>query len=172
MNFIERNLKRRLIVPVASLLCAAGNTALAQTSIYRCPGNPVMYTSDQRLAQSKNCTLAGAGDAVSRTRRRSMDVVATAQGSASNGSVTKVASLDSTARTASPEQKARDSDRLTILTTELREEKTKFEALKQKLASTSASGSASDGVGADLTKALARSQSDINALEREISRAQ
>jgi hypothetical protein len=173
MSFTGQDLKQPMLLPVALFLCLASADALAQASVYRCLGNPVMYTSDQRLAQAKNCVLAGGGESLTRTapvRRRSANVDTSSQANAASGSVTKVASVGSTARSASPEQKARDSDRLTILTTELREEKAKFEALKQKLTKASSSGSATDDAGTDLDKAIIRSQSDITALEREISR--
>jgi hypothetical protein len=165
---------RQVLFVLACFAGIASADALAQASVYRCLGNPVMYTSDQRLAQAKNCTPAGGGESPTRTapaRRSAADVATSSQINSVGSSVTRVASTDSPARSASPEQKARDSDRLTILTAELRDEKAKFEALKQKLTKTSTTGFASDDIATDLNKALARSQSDITALEREISRA-
>lgn len=173
MKWFTRSPRQQTFFVLAFLASMAGPDAAAQASVYRCLGNPVMYTSDQRLAQAKNCALAGGGESPNRpapVRGRSADADAPRQSHAASGSVTKVASVDSANRSASPEQKARDSDRLVILTTELREEKAKLEALQQKLARAGNSGSASDDVGSDLSKAIARSRSDITALEREISR--
>jgi hypothetical protein len=174
MNFSKQSPNQSFLFSVVLFSCLASADALAQASVYRCLGNPVMYTSDQRLAQAKNCTPAGGGESSARNapvRKRSDDVDAASPDRAVRSSTTRVASIDSPARSASPEQKTRDSDRLTILTAELRDEKAKFEALKQKLTKTSTTGSANDDIATDLNKALSRSQSDITALEREISRA-
>jgi hypothetical protein len=174
MNFHRQKLKQLLALLAVPFLCLASFGALAQASIYRCIGNPVMYTSDQRLAIAKNCALVGGGEPTVRVeavRRKSADGETPPQSGQVNSSVAKVSSVERATRFASPEQKARDSDRLTILMTELRDEKVKYETLKQKLTAAGSSGTGNEASVTELNKAIVRSQSDMAALEREIARA-
>jgi Flp pilus assembly protein TadD len=156
------------------LLWATANPEVhAQAAVYRCPGTPEIFTSDQRFAQTKGCaSINGEREVVTRaspTRKRSSSSESETS-SFPSGVVAKIATADGAPRYVSAEQKARESDRLTILLAELRDEKQKLEALKQKQIKAGGAAGPNEDSGSDLSKAVARSQSDVNALEREIAR--
>ena len=153
------------------LMCCFSHSAQAQAAVYRCGGSPVMYTSDQRWAQEQGCSLLGSSSERSKQSKPAQKRQLSSEPDASSmqsQKIAKTATRNTTTIYGSTEQKARDSDQLSILNNELRDEKSRLEALNQKLAKDNSS--ASGDAASELKKSINRSQSDIVALEREIAR--
>jgi hypothetical protein len=161
------------LIPLAVLVLSAVNSH-AQARIYRC-GNS--YTNDAAEAKSKNCKLVEGGyiTVVEGTR------VQGAAGTAANNSTRVASSSPSSAgtRVDSADQKARDADSRQILEAELK----KAEARQAELVKEYNNGEP-DKQGAearnyqkyldrvaDLKASIARNQSDIAGLRRELERA-
>ena len=153
------------------LMCCFSHSAQAQAAVYRCGGSPVMYTSDQRWAQEQGCSLLGSSSERSKQSKPAQKRQLSSEPDASSmqsQKIAKTATRNTTTIYGSTEQKARDSDQLSILNNELRDEKARLEALNQKLAKDNSS--VSGDAASELKKSINRSQSDIVALEREIAR--
>jgi hypothetical protein len=166
-------MKYAYLIPLAALLLAANGHA--QSRIYRC-GNS--YTNDAAEAKTKNCKLVEGGyiTVVEGTRVQG----ASSSGASSNGSskVASAAPSSSGTRVDSADQKARDSDSRQILESELK----KAEARQAELVKEFNNGEPEkqgaearnyqkylDRV-AELKASIARNQSDIAGLKRELDR--
>lgn len=165
-------MKYAFLIPLVVVVLSANS--FAQARIYRC-GNT--YTNDAAEARSKSCKLVEGGyiTVVEGTR---------VQGAAANGgsaAVTRVATASPSSagtRIDSAEQKARDSDARQILESELK----KAEARQAELLKEFNNGEP-DKQGAEarnyqkyldrvaeLKAGIARNQSDIAGLKRELDR--
>ena len=163
--------KRMTAIGLASWGGFVGGSAMAQNTpsiVYRCPGTPVLYTDtlSAKEAKDKGCSsLEGAPITVIQgTKPRSGPVPAT---SASPPG----------ARIAPADQRARDSDARRILESELKREEDRIGALKAEY-----NGGAPERRGdeknyqkyadrvAELKASIARKESDIDALKRELSK--
>ena len=157
------------LIPLAALVFSASSHA--QSRIFRC-GNS--YTNDAAEAKTKNCKLVEGGyiTVVEGTR-----VQGASSGGTTNNTSTKVAS-SAGARVDSADQKARDSDARQILESELK----KAEARQAELTKEFNNGEP-DKQGAEarnyqkyldrvaeLKASIARNQSDIAGLKRELDR--
>lgn len=146
--------------------CSAVMPGQAAGVVYRCPGNPVLYTDaiSPKDAKDKGCKpLEGAAVTVVQGFRPRDNAPAQASGT--------------TARVDPADQRARDSDARRILGDELKREQDKLAGLKQEY---------NDGQPerrgdeknyqkyldrvADLKAAIARSESDVAALQRELAK--
>ena len=165
-------MKYAFLIPLLAVVLSANS--FAQARIYRC-GNT--YTNDAAEARSKNCKLVEGGyiTVVEGTR---------VQGAAANGgsaAATKVATASPSSagtRIDSAEQKARDSDARQILESELR----KAESRQAELLKEYNNGEPDKQGGearnyqkyldrvAELKASIARNQSDIAGLKRELDR--
>ena len=166
-------MKYAYLIPLAVLVVAVSSHA--QSRIYRC-GNS--YTNDAAEAKTKNCKLVEGGyiTVVEGTR------VQGASGSgAANNAATRVASTAPSSagtRVDSADQKARDSDARQILEAELK----KAEARQAELVREYNNGEPDKQGGearnyqkyldrvAELKASIARNQSDIAGLKRELDR--
>ncbi len=167
-------MKYAILIPLVAVVLSANS--FAQARIYRC-GNT--YTNDAAEARTKSCKLVEGGyiTVVEGTR---------VQGAAANGGsapATKVATASPSSSSAgtridSADQKARDSDARQILESELK----KAEARQGELAREYNNGEP-DKQGAEarnyqkyldrvaeLKASIARNQSDIAGLKRELDR--
>ncbi len=147
---------------------AAGTApALAQGTVYRCPGNPVLYTDQlsAKEANDKGCrTIEGAPITVMQTVKPR----APAPASAVRGEGGKVSATD---------QRARDNDARRILETELRREEEKLAALKKDYNNGEPERQGDernyqkylDRV-AEMKAGIARKESDIASIKREIDK--
>lgn len=157
---------------LAVLACFYSLTGIAQTAasavVYRCPGNPVLYTDaiSGKEAKEKGCkVLEGAPITVIQSPKPR----GTASVGAGAGPVgTRVDPAD---------QRARDSDSRRILDAELKREEERLVVLKTELGNGEPERRGDeknyqkylDRV-ADMKSAIGRKESDIAAIKRELSK--
>jgi hypothetical protein len=164
-----KQLKARTLVLVWAASCtAAASAALAQGTVYRCPGNPVLYTDQlsAKEAQDKGCrTIEGAPITVMQSVKPRP---AANPASAVRGEDSKVSATD---------QRARDSDARRILETEMRREEEKLAALKKDYNNGEPERQGDernyqkylDRV-AEMKASIQRKESDIASIKREIDK--
>jgi len=156
-------MKSALLVPVAALVFAGG--ALAQKApaqIWRC-GNS--YTNDAAEAKAKGCKLVEGGN------------VTVVEGTKVNGGNVKLASAPPRAN--SDEQRARDAESRSILDAELKKAEARYAELVKEynngepemLGPEHRNRAKYDERVAQLKEAIARSESDIAGIKRELQRA-
>jgi hypothetical protein len=158
-------MKYAFLIPLAALVLVANSHAQGQGRIYRC-GNA--YTNDAADARSKNCKLVEGGyvTVVEGTRVQGNNA-------AGSGGV-KVA----VAPSSSAEQKARDSDARQILEAELKKAETRQTDLLKEFNNGEPEKQGSEGRNyqkyldrvAELKASIARNESDIAGLKRELGR--
>jgi hypothetical protein len=169
-----------ICVVVAALLLpamvAAQGAVPAAGTVYRCPGNPVLYTDQlsAKEASDKGCrTIEGAPITIMQgTRPRPA-----ASGPAFSSPAPSVARSTEGARVDPGEQRARDGERRTILQAELRREEDKLAELKkeynngepERLGSERNYAKYQERV-AELKASIERRESDIASLKREIGK--
>jgi len=164
---------------IAVVLATVGAGAFAQSEsgkpVYRCPGNPVLYTDSlsAREAKDKGCTtLEGTPITVIASPKRTGPAAGAApaapRGGSSEGGGNKVTAED---------QRARDNDARRILEAELRKEEEALAAMKKEY-----NNGEPERLGdernyqkyldrtAQLKANLARKESDVAALKRELSK--
>lgn len=144
---------------------AQGNSG---ATVYRCPGNPVLYTDaiSEKEAKDRGCrTLEGAPITVIQSVKP-RGTAASAQAAPASGE-----------RVAPAEQRTRDADRRAILEAELRKEEQAVVVLQKEF-----NNGEPDRRGdernfqkyldrvAEMKANMARKESDIAALKREISK--
>jgi hypothetical protein len=148
-----------------------GTTAQGAGPVYRCPGSPVLYTDaiSAKEAETKGCrVLEGAP----------ISVIQSAKPRAPAPVATAPAASGSPANRIDPgEQRARDSDARRILDAELKREEQRLAAMKVEFNSGEPERQGNernfqkyqDRV-ADMKSAIARKESDIAAIKREMSK--
>lgn len=161
-------------------LAGASGGAFAQSEsgkpVYRCPGTPVLYTDSlsAKEAKEKGCTtLEGAPITVIASPRRS------AAPSAGAGTSPAAASPRPDARVDPNDQRMRDNDARRILELELRREEEALAALKKEYNNGEPERRGDernyqkylDRV-AELKASVARKESDVAALKRELGKLQ
>ncbi|MGH8857965.1 MAG: hypothetical protein ACREXG_08045 [Polaromonas sp.] len=163
-------MKNTLLPSLLSLLLAsAANTAWAQ-QIYRCvaaAGGATEYINNVKDAQSRNCKLLSGGN------------VTVVQGTSVPKAPVRVAAASSGPRPdGGPEQRARDSDSRGILEAELKKAEAKLAEQQKEYNNGEPEKQGIEGRNyqryldrvAELKDSIARSQSDIAGLKRELSR--
>lgn len=134
--------------------------------IYRCSGTPVVYTSDPRLARDGRCVRVGASP-----------VVAPRPGAVSPSSRPPALQpqVPNPILTVSRDlQRQRDADRVQILQAERARERERLAQFTQQLSalrSRHADAAVDETQVAELAEAIRRSESDLSALDKELSRA-
>jgi len=163
---------------VVLALAMVGGGALAQSEsskpVYRCPGNPVLYTDSMsaKEAKEKGCTtLEGAPITIIAAPRRSV------QPSNAVPATSQPARPDS--RVDSNEQRLRDNDARRILEQELRKEEEALAALKKEYNNGEPERRGDErnyqkyiDRTAELKASVARKESDVAALKRELGKLQ
>ena len=155
-----------LAVAAVATVIALPARAAEEKTVYRCPGNPVLYTDaiSPKEAKDKNCKpLEGAAVTVVQGYRPR--------------DATPPAAGGTTTRIDPNEQRARDSDARRILEDELRREQDKLSGLKQEYKDGQPDRRGDeknyqkylDRV-ADLKASITRSESDVAALQRELAK--
>jgi hypothetical protein len=157
-------------IAVSALLLAPVVEALAQgTTVYRCPGPPILYTDQITAQQAKDqgCrTIEGAPiTVVSPPRPRS------------SAGTSPGASRPAEGKVDAGEQRARDSDARKILDTELKREEAKLAELQKEFNNGEPERKGDernfqkyqDRVE-EMKAAIARKQSDVAALKRELAK--
>lgn len=169
-------MKNTLLLPIFSLLLAgAGSVAWAQ-QIYRCAGTaggPPEYINNAKDAQTRSCKLLSGGN------------VTIVQGTAVNKTppparvANNAAPAPGASRTdAGPEQRARDSDSRAILESELKKSETKLAELQKEYNNGEPEKQGIESRNyqryldrvAEMKDSIARNQSDIAGIKRELSR--
>jgi len=158
-------------VSAACALLAASGATPAQPQggpVYRCPGNPVLYTDaiTPKEAQDKGCrTIEGAPVTVMQTVRPRAPAPAAS------------APRPADSRVSPADQRARDSDARRILTEELRKEEDRLATLRREYNNGEPERRGDernyqkylDRV-AEMKAAIQRKESDIAALKRELAK--
>jgi hypothetical protein len=169
-----------LVLSLGMVCSAAGASPV---EIYRCPGNPAVYTSDLRLVRANRCTRLGAPPVAAAPLPQAAPAPA---GSAFRPVVAAPSPRISArispgaATVTRAEQQQRDSDRVQILQAELTRERERLVKLTQQLRTTQSASqsappdpdSAKPAETLALSEAIQRSETDLQSLERELSRAQ
>lgn len=157
------------LVSIAAALLTFGAAPAAGadgTVMYRCPGNEYNNTLNAKEAKDKGCkTIDGAP----------ITIIQSVKPRA--GATPAVASGPAGSRVDSAEQRIRDSDARRILEAELRREEDRLTAMKDEYANGQPERQGNEKnyqkylerVG-DMKNALARKESDIAALKREIAK--
>ena len=153
-----------------ALLCAATASVQAQpaTSVYRCPGNPVLYTDSisSKEAKEKGCRLLEGAP------------ITVIQGPKPRVATPVPATSGPTASRIDPaDQRARDNDARRILDAELKREEERLAAMKldynngepERQGNEKNFQKYTERV-ADMKSAIARKESDIAAIKRELSK--
>ena len=156
---------------VSILLLGPGSSAWAQ-QIYRCAGvggSAPEYINNVKDAQARNCKPVSGGN------------VTVVQGTPVLKAAARVASPSASSSPrpdSSPDQRARDSDSRIILESELRKSEAKLAELQKEYNNGEPEKQGIEGRNYqryldrvnDLKESIARSQSDVAGLKREISR--
>ncbi|WP_309680180.1 hypothetical protein [Polaromonas sp.] len=167
-------MKKTLLLPFLSLLLvSAGSTAWAQ-QVYRCAGaagGPPEYINNAKDAQNRNCKLLSGGNVTI--------VQGTAVNKAPPARVANATPASGGSRTdAGPEQRARDSDSRAILEAELKKSEAKLAELQKEYNNGEPEKQGIEGRNyqryldrvAEMKDSIARNQSDIAGIRRELSR--
>lgn len=167
----RRNPGWQALVVAAGLLGGAAGSAWAQAAsgtVYRCPGNPVLYTDalTPKEAQERGCrTIEGAPVTVMQTVRPRAPAPAAS------------APRPADSRVSPSDQRARDSEARAILQAELRREEERLAALKKEYNNGEPERRGDernyqkylDRV-AELKAGIARKEADIASIRRELDK--
>ena len=159
------------------LIAATAPAAWAQDRIYRC-GNE--YTNNAQQAKERGCKLVEGGNVtvVPGTRPAGAATAAPATGTGAGAGTAPAASPPSAPRVATNDQKARDADARDILESELRKAEARHAELVKEYNGGAPERNALDLRNpqrymertAELKASVARSESDIAGIKREIAR--
>jgi hypothetical protein len=172
----------RLLGGVAGVLLAGAAQAQSGT-VYRCPGNPVLYTDSlsAKEARDKGCRLLdGAPITLSPGPAKTPPVTSSTPGAertAPAGSSASGAGRTGESRVDPAEQKARDTDAKRILQAELKKEEERLVALQKEYNSGEPERRGDernfqkyqDRV-AEMKAAIVRKEADIAAIKRELAK--
>lgn len=158
-----------LLSALSLLLAGAGNVAWAQ-QVYRCAGiggSTPEYINNAKEAQTRSCKLVSGGN---------VTVVQSTPVSATPKPAVRVAAAPT--GSGSPEQRARDSDSRVILEAELKKAEARLAEQQKEYNNGEPEKQGIEGRNhqryldrvAELKDSIARNQSDIAGLKRELSR--
>lgn len=164
-------MKHSLLLPLLSLLLLSGGNA-AWAQVYRCVaagGGSPEYINNAKDAQSRNCKLLAGGN------------VTVVQGTTVPKAPVRLAAAAASGATrtdGSPDQRARDSDMRAILEAELKKAEAKLAEQQKEYNNGEPEKQGIEGRNyqryldrvAELKDSIARNQSDIAGIKREISR--
>ena len=153
------------------LIASSVSAALAQDRIFRC-GNE--YTNNVAQAKERGCKLVEGGNVTVLQGTRPAATAATP----SSGGGAPATSPSTAPRVSNNDQKARDSDARAILESELRKAETRYAELSKEYNSGAPQRNALDlrnpqqymDRTAELKASLARSESDVAGIKRELAR--
>ena len=161
-----------LVAALAAVSLGAAPAHAQGGTVYRCPGNPILYTDalGAKEARDKGCrTLEGAPISVIAAPRR--------VSSPSAGAVAAPASRPADSKIDPNEQKARDTDARRILEGELRREEGRLGDLRTEYNKGEPERRGDErnyqkylDRTAELKSGIARKENDIEALKRELSK--
>ena len=160
-----------LLSALSLLLAGVGNLAWAQ-QVYRCAGlggSTPEYINNAKEAQTRSCKLVSGGN---------VTIVQSTPVSAAPKPAVRVAAAGGPRTDGSPEQRARDSDSRAILEAELKKAETKLAEQQKEYNNGEPEKQGIEGRNyqryldrvAELKDSIARNQSDIAGLKRELAR--
>jgi len=162
---------RRLEVSFAAVLSVmAAGTALAQGQVYRCPGNNFTNSLSPKEAEERGCKVVEGGNVTVVQSRSPAPAPAKSPAVASAPRVPE-------SRVSDVEQRARDSDARRILENELQREEEQLASLQKEFNNGEPERRGDernyqkylDRV-AELKASIARKESDIASIKRELSK--
>lgn len=173
---------RAAFLPAAALLMLAPCAAIAQSggdsTVYRCPGPPVLYTDalSPSEAKAKGCRpLEAAPLTVVQSRRPAGEAANPAATAPATAPAARPAMPDS--RVDSGSQRSRDLESRRILETELRKEEDSLAALQREFNNGEPERRGDERNAqkyqdriAEMRAAIARKQADVDAIRRELSK--
>jgi len=158
-------------------LLASGPAAAQAGTVYRCPGNPVLYTDQlsPQEARDRNCTtIEGAPITIVQGRPRTPPAAAAGPAAASGG---PPAARAPDQRVDPAAQRARDADARRILTEELRREEARLAELRREFNNGEPERRGDERNFArylervaDLRTGIQRKEADIAAIRRELDK--
>ncbi len=173
---VGRNQKpAQAIALVLSWGMACSAAGESPVEIYRCPGSPAVYTSDLRLVRANRCTRLGAPTAAAALPQATPAPAGSAFAPVAAAPLSRISPGAATITRA--QQQQRDADRVQILQAELTRERERLAKLTQQLRASQSAPPEPDPDSAKpaqtlaLSEAIQRSETDLQALERELSRA-
>lgn len=162
------------VVAAACPLSAVAQAAASGPPVYRCPGNPVLYTDalSAKEAKEKGCrTLEGAPITVIQAQKPRVVAAGPAGASGNAGSRPQEGRIDPA------EQRSRDTDSKRILEAELRKDEDRLAALQKEYNSGEPERRGDErnyqkylDRTAELKAGIARKEADIVAIKREIGK--
>lgn len=165
---------RRLEVSLAAVLSVmAAGTALAQGQVYRCPGNNFTNALSPKEAETRGCKVVEGGNVTVVQSSRPPAPATTAKAPAAAPPAARPADT----RVSESEQRARDSDARRILENELKREEEQLASLQKEFNNGEPERRGDernyqkylDRV-ADLKATIARKESDIASIKRELAK--
>lgn len=167
-------LNRTFRLALLACLATSGTAALAQGTVYRCPGPPVLYTDalSAKEANEKGCrTIEGTPITVLQGSKPR------AAGPAASGSV-EASRGGANDKVTTEQQKNRDNERRRVLETELRDAEARLATAQAEYAGGNAEKRGPETRNhqmyldrmADLKASINRQEADIQALKREIGK--
>lgn len=168
----------RWLAAAAAGLCVAHGQALAQERIYRCPGKPVEYINNAELAKSRGCTLMEGGNITIVQGTAPQGNTATRPAGGPRPASSTPSTRSSGERIDSADQRARDSDARAILEAELRKAEERLAQAQKDYANGEPEKQGIESRNhqryldrvAELKAALARAESDVAGIRRELGR--
>lgn len=170
-------MKENLLMVLSALVCSTVlvPAAWAQDRIYRC-GNE--YTNNVSQAKEGNCKLVEGGNVTVLQGPRPSASPAAAASPGARSTPAATSSPPSAPRVANSDQRARDSDARAILESELRKAEARLTELKTEYNNGTPQRSALELRNpqvymertADLKASLARAESDVAGIRRELGR--
>jgi len=161
------------LLSVALLPAAWAQTAGASSVVYRCPGPPVLYTDSitPQEAKERNCrTIEGAPITI-------VQVPKPAPAKAREGSAGAAGARGAEGRVDPAAQRQRDSDARRILEAELKREEVRLAEMQQEFNNGEPERRGDERNNqryidrvADMRSAIARKESDIAAIKRELAK--
>ncbi|WP_046113543.1 hypothetical protein [Aquincola tertiaricarbonis] len=158
------------------LLANAGSAWAQATTVYRCPGPPVLYTDQlsPREAQDRGCRTIESAPVTVMQNSKPRPV---ASPNPPGGSPAAPAARGSEGRIDPGEQRARDADARRILEAELRKEQDRLATMKQEFNNGQPERQGNernyqrylDRVE-EMRSAIQRKEGDVEAIRRELSR--
>jgi hypothetical protein len=156
-----------------ALALAAPLSAAARPGapVFRCPGAPVLYVTDARLADARGCVAVSAASGARTGRAAAARPVPAGSETVATATDPERTGASGPRVVATALQRERDTDRMRILQAEQARESERLADLHQRLAA-ARSGSAKDRDAApELERAIGRSEEDLAAIGRELARA-
>ena len=168
---------KNLLIALSALVCSAAlvPAAWSQDRIYRC-GNE--YTNNASQAKEGNCKLVEGGNVTVLQGPRPSASPAAAASPGARSTPAATSSPASAPRVANSDQRARDADARSILESELRKSEARLTELKTEYNDGAPQRTALELRNpqvymertADLKARLARSESDVAGIRRELGR--